>query len=390
LKPAAKDKKILLYTDSHTQCGVGQFNLALLDALVAGGYQTAYFQRRENSPALKELEQRGLTMFWLEGNPEDAAVVYANDRRLPGRVFLDFNPDLIYFSNGTPLLGSAATHTAKYFGFPYMICEGLVTPNLLESDQAATEIVGAHYESSRSVVCVSQQNLDLMKNHYRLSGENLSVIPSGAREQFFVPKSAGVARRVRDRLRIPADAIVCLTVAKFGPVKGHDILLQAINQLRQSAIWDRLHFLWAGDGPTKETILQNVPSDKVTAVAFCDEVWELLDASDIFVLPSRSEGLPRTIVEAMAKGLGIVATDVGGTSEALDDTGLLIPSPVEDAQITAAALSRSIDQLAEDERLRQNLGTKAAARARKLYRGDQEIAAHMEKIEQILFNQAAD
>jgi glycosyltransferase involved in cell wall biosynthesis len=93
------------------------------------------------------------------------------------------------------------------------------------------------------------------------------------------------------------------------------------------------------------------------------DVRELLASSDIFVLSSRSEGHPVSLLEAMATGLPVVATDVGGVAESVvhGQTGLLVPA----GEVTA--LAAALERLVDDEQLRRRLGTAGRVRACELF-----------------------
>jgi glycosyltransferase involved in cell wall biosynthesis len=106
-----------------------------------------------------------------------------------------------------------------------------------------------------------------------------------------------------------------------------------------------------------------VLKSRIRLLGYRSDVPELLRAADIFTLPSHREGMPRSIVEAMLTGLPVVATDIRGSREEVNDgnTGLLVP--VRDPKALAAALQR----LAGDPALRAKLGAAGLARARDLY-----------------------
>jgi glycosyltransferase involved in cell wall biosynthesis len=140
------------------------------------------------------------------------------------------------------------------------------------------------------------------------------------------------------------------------------VLLKALHQLALKG--ESFEMLLVGDGPQKphlERLASELGlSSYVRFVGAVDDVPSLLATAHLLVHPSRSEGLSNTILEAMAEGLPVVATDVGGTSEIISDgvTGLLVP-PDEPAM-----LADRIHQLLVSPALRQKLGSAALALVR--------------------------
>jgi glycosyltransferase involved in cell wall biosynthesis len=143
----------------------------------------------------------------------------------------------------------------------------------------------------------------------------------------------------------PPGAFVVATVGNIRRVKGHDVFIKAAASV--VAQFPQVSFNIAGDvlEPDYFVELQNLIrdlnlSDRFHFAGGVANLREYLSTADIFVLPSRSEGFSNAIVEAMAASLPVVATDVGGNTEAVTDglSGLIVPS--EDPAALAAAISR--------------------------------------------------
>ncbi|HST03232.1 MAG TPA: glycosyltransferase family 4 protein, partial [Chloroflexia bacterium] len=158
---------------------------------------------------------------------------------------------------------------------------------------------------------------------------------------------------------IPDDAFLIGLVGRLSPEKGGvDTLIRAVYRLYSQRSDVRL--LIVGDGPVRveleklNTELQARAQESCSPVVFAgarQDIPQLLGAMDVFVLPSLNEALPIVILEAMAVGLPVVATRVGGVPEIVQDgvTGLLVPPGAEDALLDA------LSRLAHDPFLRVKL-----------------------------------
>jgi glycosyltransferase involved in cell wall biosynthesis len=105
-----------------------------------------------------------------------------------------------------------------------------------------------------------------------------------------------------------------------------------------------------------------------------NDVSQLLQAADVFVQPSLSEGLPISLLEAMFASRAIVATDVGAAARTLDGSGLIVPPN------DPGAMASALRQLAENAGLRRNLGTTARQRAAAHYTAERMCTAYEELI----------
>jgi len=176
----------------------------------------------------------------------------------------------------------------------------------------------------------------------------ITVVPNGVAAAFF---RAGASRtEARAGFSLPETAFVVAAAARFSSEKGMDILLQAARQRKA------MTFLIAGDGPQFAALSRDLPPN-VKLLGRIDDVRPLLSAADVFAVPSRREGQGIAALEAMAAGVPVIASRVGGLAEMLTDgeTALLVPPG--DPEALAAALSR----LQGAGRLRQNLAENALA-----------------------------
>ncbi len=158
---------------------------------------------------------------------------------------------------------------------------------------------------------------------------------------------------------------VLLFAGRLVQQKGVDVLIQAAASLAD--LWPRLHLLIAGDGrdrqPLEAMARRKLISERVSFLGRRDDVPQLMKAADIIVMPSRWEGLPLALLEAMTAGRAIVATNVEGNRDVLVDgeSALMVPSE------NPTALASAISRLLADPQLRAKLGKAAETRARRDY-----------------------
>lgn len=157
----------------------------------------------------------------------------------------------------------------------------------------------------------------------------------------------------------PAPPRRIVTVARLRPEKGHDTLLDAAPAILRAFPDARLTIV--GDGPLHDVLAARIAKgglqDHVALAGHTDDVAETLRAHDVFVLASRSEAFPNAVIEAMAAGLPIVATEVGGIPELIEHgrNGLLVPPG------RAADLAGTVNDLLHRPAFARALGRKARA-----------------------------
>jgi glycosyltransferase involved in cell wall biosynthesis len=169
------------------------------------------------------------------------------------------------------------------------------------------------------VVSVCRQVHDVFRSAYRLPRKMLCVVENGIDLSPF----AAVARRA------PGEGVTFGNIARFDPVKDHENLLRAFAIVRCKHPAVRLRLL--GDGVLLRDMTELARSlsiaESVHFEGFSLDTPSFLGKIDVYVISSRSEGLPLTLLEAMGAGLPVVATAVGGITEILDDSacGWLCP-----------------------------------------------------------------
>jgi glycosyltransferase involved in cell wall biosynthesis len=181
--------------------------------------------------------------------------------------------------------------------------------------------------------------------------------------------SAGARVSAEDTNRLKADLGVTegerlvLAVGRLSREKGQEDLVQALDMLRQINPTLKTRLVFVGDGPDRARIERTVHAhrltDSVVFVGHASDVRPYYAVADALALPSHSEGSPNVLLEAMASGLPVVATSVGGVPEMVlhEESALLVPP--HDPHSFAAALN----QMLTDQALRKRLAESAAARA---------------------------
>lgn len=176
----------------------------------------------------------------------------------------------------------------------------------------------------------------------------------------FVPAPTEDIERLRCSLGVQNQAVI-LAVGRLSSEKGHAILLQAAARMEKTNGVPDFRVVVVGDGPEKENLLRLTArlgiGQRIVMEGFQTDVRPYYCLGTLLALPSYSEGSPNVVLEAMAAGLPIAATDVGGVPEILEDgvTGLLVQ--LGDPQAMAEAILRIL----QDKDLALRLG--AAARS---------------------------
>jgi len=190
--------------------------------------------------------------------------------------------------------------------------------------------------------------------------------------------------RLRQELNLKKDDLVVGNVANLRPPKGQKYLIEAAAIICQRLPQAKFLLIGQGGGHLKEEAERQIANlqlqENVKLLGFREDVPELLRLFDIFVLPSTSEGLPMSIVEAMAAAKPVVATRVGGLPEIVTDgdNGYL----VEPANV--AALAEKLQILLQSKELRTCLGQRGRQIASEKFSLETMIKQYQELYEKVL------
>jgi len=205
----------------------------------------------------------------------------------------------------------------------------------------------------------------------------IHVIPNGVPE---VTRCSRLRQAVRNELELPDTRFVFLAIGNVKPEKDYENLLRAVGRVRTICPRQSFEVLIAGhirDSPYVQQVIalhRDLRLEQtVRFLGFREDVRALYSAADAFVLPSRSEGCPMVLLEAMMCGLPVIATRVGGIPDVLQDgSGLLVPteSPWE--------LGSAMARVMQEADFRAALGRKDRSRAQEAYGVDRMVRDYLD------------
>jgi len=221
------------------------------------------------------------------------------------------------------------------------------------------------YRFADRVVGNSPSVSGLVASEGGVPASRIVTIPNFLDPQSFEPLSEANRRVLLQELGVPADAFVVGIVARLSAVKDHATLLRALAALAKEI--PNVHGVLVGDGPERghiEALARELRIDeRVHLAGERPQIPNLHGLFDVSVLCSTTEAFPNSVLEAMAASRPVVATDVGGTPDAVrqGSTGLLVPA--RDSERLASAIAR----LHAEPALRTKLGTAGRTAAQSGY-----------------------
>jgi glycosyltransferase involved in cell wall biosynthesis len=283
-------------------------------------------------------------------------LVSLSDHRAVRAHLAALRPDLVHTHLRTAdLVGGVAARRA---GLPQVS-----TLHGFDWDAGVTDLTGARARAGIALTRMARRRLARRLIAPSKAVERGYLADTGDSSEHVVTMYSGSARTarpeagraIRDELEIGADEFVVAMLSWLHPLKGHATAIEAAGRLADRLPGMRL--LIVGEGPEEERLRGDAErlAPPVLFAGYRDDVMEVLDAADLLLHPSRMEGFPITLLEAMAARVPILASRVGGIPEIVDDgdTGVLLDPPVA-AEGVAAAITTLHDDAALRARLAEN------------------------------------
>ena len=342
----------------------------LMKHLSADRYVSSLYCLKEGGSQTGELEDAGFAVHELH---KKDGVDYAAFIKIARR-FKREGVDIVHCHNiGGLLYGSIGAKLARTSGTLY-------TAHGTYSARRLAKLRFGRFLSVDRIVAVSDESRGAMLENGRFRPEDVETFPNGIDTKSFDLDLD--AEEIKRELGIPENVTVLGIVARLSWEKEHKTLFDAVAQLKSNGT--NVALVVIGDGPLKEELHGYVSDVGIAdAVFFLGERYDvprLLQVFDVFVLSSRMEGMSLTLLEAMAAGLPIVATDVGGNSEvvAAGETGILIEPG------NPAALAEAAEKFVADRELARTMGERGRTRVNEIFSLEAMVKRYETVYEQLL------
>lgn len=364
-------KKILFYTDSRQFGGAEKYLSILIQGLNRDKYEIIFISKDQNicskigknNVQIKNLPFRNFSLFNLI------------------RIFRNEKPQIIHVNFYVPCTCVWAVLAAKIVGIPYIIgtvhSTVLTTTNIPFVRFFKKAIVLLIYHFVDLFITVSDKSKEELCLNYKIRNKNVMVIYNGIDFMEYNYIDAEKVYYEKARLGLKENTKVVGVVSRLVKNKGIEVFISSIPDILKD--FPNARFLIVGEGDLfdrlKDLTIALGVKDEVFLTGYKEDIKMMLALIDIFVVSSLHESFPLNVMEAMAAKLPVVATNVGGIPELVDDgvTGILIPPN------NPKILSREICKLLKDPSKYKEMGQWGRDRVGK-YFSSNEMIENTEKI----------
>jgi len=298
----------------------------------------------------ERLQKKGIKIIVLNRKPGfDLRLIFDLSK-----IIKELNPDVVHVHQYTPwFYGISACILAKKKETIFSE-HGRLYPDKLRIKRVIyNRLILLPHTKVITVDSIHLQNA--LVNYEKIPRRRIKILPNGIKLEPF-SKITDKTRKVhRDKLGIKEDEIAIGMIARLDPIKDHDTLIKAFQLVNQKHPNTKL-FL-AGKGPRFDKIKSLIKElgidSKAILLGYYEDLYGFLSALDLYVLSSHLESAPLGVMEAMAAGLPVIATNAGGTGEIILDgkDGFLVPP--RDPDKMAEAIIKVLNDLKKAKELAQ-------------------------------------
>jgi glycosyltransferase involved in cell wall biosynthesis len=361
-KPTTNNQQpLLIILDSLFTGGAEYSTLLWMEWLLAKGYDVRMVLLKPKNPSYKisdfKIDPSRVTMLQTIG-------VFARYKALK-QILQEFKPAVVHSvlnaSNFTTralrIFQGGFKHVESVVNQPYskerLGDQSLskLKIRLLQAYDICTQKKGVqHFHANSQAVA----------DHYiqavKVPASKITVIPRGRTDNTYIHQKENLRRQYELEFNFPADHIWLINTGRHEYQKAHDVLLEALSLLQSKQPYVLL--IAGREGKETSRIHQLIDQynlkDRVRLLGHRTDIPQLLAASDLFVFPSRYEGMPGALIEACAAALPSICTDLPCMREVVDENSALF-FPLNDAKV----LSLQLDQMLAEALLRTQMGEEA-------------------------------
>lgn len=346
----ASTPTVAIYTPDLLAGGAQSVTTTLANGLGKRGFSVDLVMPAPVGRHVRELDESVTTVFLRE---ETAPVIGSASCVFEYRSYLSrSNPDIVIsqrtHGNVVSLLASLSVRDPPPVAITehgHHVADGI-------KGKATLKLSEMTYGAADRIICVSNSIADDVRTAVGVSEDRISVIPNPF-------DTDSIRRRAREPIEHPwlndGDEDVVLSAGRLEPVKNFELLIESFERIHRRNPSSRLLIL--GEGSRREKLTETVESkglsDVIDLPGYVNNPYKYMRHADLFVLPSRREALPSVLIEALAVGCPVVATDRGGAREILVDGeygSLVEPTERELYESIVSALARTPDTSSLKER----------------------------------------
>ncbi len=356
--------RVLTIIDSLAVGGAEQSLAALTPHLIANGIEVHVAYLVERPGVGPQLEEAGAVIHSLAGS--GGRIGWLRQTR---QLIRRLRPDLVHTTLfESDIVGRISAWSLRVPVVSSIVTEAYGPEHLDNPEYRAWKVRAAQFVDAvtarmvRRFHAVSSASADVMAKRLRIQRSKMEVIPRGRDISKLGVRTVERRTRVRSALGVDPEQPVVLAAARHFHSKGLDVLATAFPAV--VAQFPDARLLIAGrDGPATPDIVAALAAgaveEETTLLGYRNDVPDLMAAADVFVLPSRVEGSPGALIEAMALAVPTVASDIPSVRELVGpDDDLVAVAPLDDA----AALAAAIATMLSDRRRADTMAEAAQAR----------------------------